>query len=198
MQLAPQERPVPSAPRVSQENQEQRVCGDCLDQWVNKDLRDLLDRKDHLDLLDRLVCLVCVETLVLKERKDTQVLLGLSDPLESRERKETEVFLALRDPLDPKEKMECLEELDRWALLGLLVCLVLKVSKVQRERVEELVQREKRVCKDLLDLQAPQARSFSLCQSRGVPSRNAPSMPVSCCPSLTATCRHLTPPVPSS
>lgn len=191
--LAPLERPAPSAPRVYQENQERKVSEDSQDQWESKDLQAPPDRKDHLDLWDLLVCSVCVETPVPRERRDTQVLSVSLDPQESRERREIEVCLALMDPPDLKERLEWLEARDPSALLVLLVCLVLKVSKELRVLPEELVRREKRVYKDLLDLLARQVRSSSPCPSRGVPSPSVPSMPASCSPSPIPTCLHLTP-----
>lgn len=192
----PQVKPAPLAPRVHQENQEQKVSEDSQDQWVNKDLQDSPDRKDRRGPLDLLVWLVCVEIPVPRERRDIQVLLVSLDPPESRERRETEVCPGLRVRPDQREKLEWLEEPDPSALLVLLVCLVLKVSKELRVLLEELVQREKKVSKDLLDLLARQARSFSLCPSRGVQSPNAPSTPASCSP--TPTCPHPTPRAPSS
>jgi len=118
--------------------------------------------------------------------------LVLLDPQESRERRETEVCLGLRDPLDPKESLECKGAPDPSAPLVLLVCLVLKVSKELRVLLEELVQRERRVFQDLLDLLAHQVRSSSPCPSRGVLSPSVPSMPASCSLSPTPTCPHPT------
>lgn len=194
--LAQQEKPALWAPRGPQENQEQKVCEDSRDQWVNKDLQDSLDRKVPPGPWDLLVCQVCVETPVPRERRDTQVLSASSDPRASKERRETEVSPDLRDPLEPKERLEWPEALDPSALLVLLVCLVLKVSKELKVLLEEQVQREKRESRDLLDLLARQARSFSLCPSRGAPSPSAPSTPASCCP--RPTCPRPTPPAPSS
>lgn len=184
--------------RVYQENQEQKVSEDFLDQWASKDLQDLLDRKDHLDQSDLPVCLACVETPVLKERRDTQVLSVSLDPPESRERRETEVCPALTVHQDQKERLEWAEEPDPSALLVLLVFLVLKESKEPRVLLEDLVQREKRVFKDLLDLLVLQARSSSRSPSRGAPSPSAPSTPASCSQTATRTCPHPTPPEPSS
>lgn len=185
-------------PRVHQENQEQKVSEDSQDQWVSRDLQDQLDRKDHPDLLDPLVCPVYVEILVPRERRVTPVSSVSLDPQESRERRETVVCLGLTEPLDPRERMECLEAPGPSVQLVLLVCLVLKVSRELRVLLEELVQRERKVFKDPLDLLAHQVRSSSPCPSRGVQNPSAPSTPASCSPNPTPTCLLLTPPALSS
>lgn len=83
----------------------------------------------------------------------------------SRERRETEVCLVLRVRLDPRETPVSVALLVPWVLLDLLVCLVLKVLRVQRDQVAQLVRRETLVTSDPLDLLDPRARSSSPCPS---------------------------------
>lgn len=118
--------------------------------------------------------------------------------LESRARRETVVCLGLTDPLVQRERLECPEALALSAPLVPLVCLVHKVSRELKVPLEDLVQKERRVFRDLLDLLAHQGKSSSLCQSREAPNPSVPSMPVRLCQSQTRTCLLLMPPVQSS
>lgn len=120
------------------------------------------------------------------------------DPLESRARRETEGCLDLTDPLGLRERLECPEAPAHSVQLVPLVCPDNKESKELKVLLEELVQRERKVFKDLLDLLAHQAKSSSLCQSREVPNPSGRSMPVRLCQRQTQTCPLLMPPAQSS
>lgn len=120
------------------------------------------------------------------------------DLLESRARRETADCLGLTDPLGLRERLECPEALAHSDLLAPLVCLANKVSREQKERLEDQVQRERKVFRDPLDLQAHQVKSSSPCQSREVLNPSGRSMPVRSCQRQTQICRRLMPPVQSS
>lgn len=68
------------------------------------------------------------------------------------------VCLVLMDPLDRRERLECPEAPVPSVLLDPLVCLANKESRELKEPLEELVQRERRVFRDLLGLLAHQVK----------------------------------------
>lgn len=94
--------------------------------------------------------------------------------------------------------MECLEAPDHSALLVPLVCPAHKVSRELKVLLEDLVQRERKVFKVLLDPLAHQVKSSSLCRSREVLNPSGRSMPVRLCQRQIRTCPQLMPPVQSS
>lgn len=102
------------------------------------------------------------------------------------------------DPLGLRERLECPEALAHSVLLVLLVCLANKELRELKVLLEELVPRERKVFRDLLDLLDHQVKSSSLCQSRGVRNPSGQSMPVRLCQRQTQTCPLLMPPEQSS
>lgn len=87
-----------------------------------------------------------------KEKRVIQVLLVLSDPQVNRERRVTEVFPVLLDHMAPKETLVLLVPLAHLVLLVPLDYLVLLVPKELKDHRVKLVQRERVVHLDLLDL----------------------------------------------
>lgn len=101
-----------------------------------------------------------------KERRDTLVLLVLSDLLVNLVRKVTGGFLDLLDRLVPKETMELLVLLVHSVPSVLPVFLVLLVLKGLKAQRVKLVQREKLVHLDSLVLLVPPEMSSTRSPSR--------------------------------